>query len=173
MGPPERYISISFVLLAISWCGSALAQKSGCSKNDTRIRLLAQGAESGCTALAHSYGLQGHELLIANAGLLDCQNLTAGQILCIPRNLRTDPAICTKVYRTPEGNATCEGLAAVSGYECFLVQFSCLCVQDADRTEDGGSVSECSAFPGKFETDHAPHRFYGGNLHVLLLITAK
>jgi hypothetical protein len=117
MGVREVYISVFSASLALTLCGSALAQKPGCNKNDTRIRVLAQGAESGCNALAHSYGLQSHELLIANAGLLDCQNLTAGQILCIPRNPRTDPGICASVFRTTEGNATCEGLAADARYE--------------------------------------------------------
>lgn len=91
----------------------ALAQQSAC-RNGTRIRLLADGVKYGCSALAQSYGLQTQELLVANAGQLNCDNLTAGQILCIPPNPRTDPSRCSKTYRIVSGD-TCEQVAQTNG----------------------------------------------------------
>lgn len=109
-GWPCGYMVFIFLLLV----NASSAQQASC-RNGTRIRLLADGVRYGCSALAQSYGLQSQELLLANVGQVDCDNLTVGQILCIPHNPRTDPSTCSKAYKTVPGD-TCEGIAGANGY---------------------------------------------------------
>lgn len=113
MGQKTMSVAIIFAIIFLDLVNLSSGQQASC-RNGTRIRLLADGVKYGCSALAQNYGLQTQELLLANVGQVDCDNLNVGQILCIPHNPRTDPSTCAKAYRTVSGD-TCEGIASANG----------------------------------------------------------